>query len=148
MHSPQKPYEVRYFFSKNFRFLIFIIQISFQNSLAASLPGLEVTGERIPTPKNWSRDECSEIIVQDPADDNLYGTHDVETPYMVESWLKGKLYLSYTVLQRTQTRPTWTNPKFEEHQTNIPPRMPTVKLKTPGKEFFKSESRSSVTFKL
>lgn len=71
MHSPQKPYE-----------------ISFQNSLAASLPGLEVTGERIPTPKNWSREECSEIIVQDPADDNLYGTHDVETPYMVESWLK------------------------------------------------------------
>ena len=89
MHSPQKPYEVR--FSKNFRFIIFIIQISFQNSLAASLPGLEVTGERIPTPKNWSRDECSEIIVQDPADDNLYGTHDVETPYMVESWLKGMI---------------------------------------------------------
>ena len=25
MHSPQKPYEVRYFFSKNFRLLIFII---------------------------------------------------------------------------------------------------------------------------
>ena len=57
--------------------------------MAASLPGLEVTGERIPTPKNWNRDECSEIIVQDPADENLYGTHDVETPYMVESWLKG-----------------------------------------------------------
>ena len=70
---------------------ILISNYDVQNSLAASLPGLEVTGERIPTPKNWSRDECSEIIVQDPADDNLYGTHDVETPYMVESWLKGMI---------------------------------------------------------
>ena len=90
MHSPQKPYEVRkkHIVRKNSKSLF---QISFQNSLAASLPGLEVTGERIPTPKNWNRDECSEIIVQDPADENLYGTHDVETPYMVESWLKGMM---------------------------------------------------------
>ena len=58
----------------------------FQTSLAASLPNLEVTGEHIPAPKNWTaRDECSEIIVQN-AD---YEAHDVETPYMVESWLKG-----------------------------------------------------------
>ena len=57
--------------------------------MAASLPGLEVTGERIPTPKDWNKDEYTEIIVQDPIDDRLFETHDVETPYMVESWLKG-----------------------------------------------------------
>ena len=82
--------------------------------MAASLPGLEVTGERIPTPKNWSRDECSEIIVQDPADDNLYGTHDVETPYMVESWLKGMIKL--TRVERTQTRTrTQARPSISAH---------------------------------
>ena len=89
--------------------------------MAASLPGLEVTGERIPTPKNWSRDECSEIIVQDPADDNLYGTHDVETPYMVESWLKGMIKL--TRVERTQTR-TRTNTKI----SNFSDQHPSVEL--------------------
>jgi len=59
-----------------------------ENSLAASLPGLEVTGERIPTPKDWDKDHYSEIIVQDAMDDRLFEPHDVETPYMVESWLK------------------------------------------------------------
>ena len=71
--------------------------------MAASLPGLEVTGERIPTPKNWNRDECSEIIVQDPADENLYGTNDIETPYMVESWLKGIIPFSTGPLKFKET---------------------------------------------
>ena len=56
--------------------------MTFQTSIAASLPGLEITGEHIPAPKNW-KDECAEIIVQND--------YDVETPYMVESWLKGKI---------------------------------------------------------
>ena len=55
--------------------------MTFQTSIAASLPSLEITGEHIPAPKNW-KDECAEIIVQNE--------YDVETPYMVESWLKGK----------------------------------------------------------
>merc|ERR1712141_746845 len=50
-----------------------------ENSLAASLPGLEVTGERIPTPKDWDKDHYSEIIVQDAMDDRLFEPHDVET---------------------------------------------------------------------
>jgi len=70
-------------------------EMTFQTSMAASLPNLEITGEHIPAPKNWtSRDECSEIIVQDSSD-RLYETHDVETPYMVESWLKDT-FLDFT----------------------------------------------------
>jgi len=63
-------------------------EMTFQTSIAASLPGLEVTGERISPPKNWTaRDECAEIIVQNE--------YDVETPYMVESWLKDT-FLDFT----------------------------------------------------
>lgn len=66
--------------------------------MAASLPNLEITGEHIPAPKNWTaKDECSEIIVQDSSD-RLYETHDVETPYMVESWLKGNTVFLILVL--------------------------------------------------
>lgn len=62
--------------------------MTFQTSIAASLPSLEVTGERIAPPKNWTaRDECAEIIVQNE--------YDVETPYMVESWLKGNTKISF-----------------------------------------------------
>lgn len=63
-------------------------EMTFQTSIAASLPSLEVTGERIAPPKNWTaRDECAEIIVQNE--------YDVETPYMVESWLKDT-FLDFT----------------------------------------------------
>lgn len=61
-------------------------EMTFQTSIAASLPGLEITGEHIPAPKNW-KDECAEIIVQND--------YDVETPYMVESWLKDT-FLDFT----------------------------------------------------
>lgn len=61
-------------------------EMTFQTSIAASLPSLEITGEHIPAPKNW-KDECAEIIVQNE--------YDVETPYMVESWLKDT-FLDFT----------------------------------------------------
>ena len=70
--------------------------MTFQTSIAASLPGLEVTGERISPPKNWTaRDECAEIIVQNE--------YDVETPYMVESWLKGTTVAPFMTLNITLT---------------------------------------------
>ena len=57
--------------------------------MAHHLPSLEVTGERIPTPIDWSREDNSigQISSPDSTDDLLIT--DVETPYLVESWLQG-----------------------------------------------------------
>ena len=57
--------------------------------MAHHLPVLEVCGERIPTPIDWTREEHSlgHISSPDSTDDLLI--NDVETPYMVESWLQG-----------------------------------------------------------
>ena len=42
----------------------------------------------------------------------------------------------------------WTSLEQSFNDFNILNRIPTVKLKIPGKAFLKSESRTSVTFKL
>lgn len=66
-----------------------------ETSMAHHLPVLEVCGERIPTPIDWTREEHSlgHISSPDSTDDLLI--NDVETPYMVESWLQDT-FLDYS----------------------------------------------------
>jgi len=66
-----------------------------ETSMAHHLPLLEVTGARIPTPIDWSRehDSMGQISSPDSTDDLLI--NDVETPYLVESWLQDT-FLDYS----------------------------------------------------
>jgi len=65
-------------------------------SMAHHLPLLEIHGERIPTPSDWSREDNSmgQISSPDSHTDELLIT-DVETPYLVESWLQDT-FLDYS----------------------------------------------------
>lgn len=62
---------------------------------------LEVTGERIPTPEDWIKDEYSNYSVSadsPQSHDDLFTSSDVDTPFLVDSWLQGmskKLFLIF-----------------------------------------------------
>jgi hypothetical protein len=60
--------------------------------MSCHLPMLEVTGERIPTPEDWIKDEYSNYSVSadsPQSHDDLFTSSDVDTPFLVDSWLQG-----------------------------------------------------------
>ena len=60
--------------------------------MATHLPQLELVGERIPTPLDWSRSPEEQNSPSPQSNEELFIT-DVETPYLVESWLQGSVLL-------------------------------------------------------
>lgn len=66
-----------------------------ETSMAHHLPLLEVTGERIPTPIDWSREDHSMGQISSPDSTDELLITDVETPYLVESWLQDT-FLDYS----------------------------------------------------
>merc|ERR1712227_168309 len=63
-------------------------------SMATHLPQLELVGERIPTPLDWSRSPEEQNSPSPQSNEELFIT-DVETPYLVESWLQDT-FLDYS----------------------------------------------------
>ena len=60
--------------------------------MSQHLPMLEVTGARIPTPEDWIKDEYSNnsVGVDSPqSHEDLFTSSDVDTPFLVDSWLQG-----------------------------------------------------------
>lgn len=66
--------------------------------MAHHLPLLEVTGERIPTPIDWSKEDHSMGQISSPDSTDELLITDVETPYLVESWLQGKSSLNLYII--------------------------------------------------
>ena len=67
---------------------------------------LEVTGARIPTPEDWIKDEYSNYSVSadsPQSHDDLFTSSDVDTPFLVDSWLQGMskiiLFSNFTELR-------------------------------------------------
>ena len=71
---------------------------------------LEVTGARIPTPEDWIKDEYSNYSVSadsPQSHDDLFTSSDVDTPFLVDSWLQGmskkKTFLTFFKIKKSLT---------------------------------------------
>ncbi|CBY19991.1 unnamed protein product [Oikopleura dioica] len=65
------------------------------HGMSCHLPMLEVTGARIPTPEDWIKDEYSNYSVSadsPQSHDDLFTSSDVDTPFLVDSWLQDTFF--------------------------------------------------------
>ena len=63
-------------------------------------------------------------------------------------WFILELFVRPLGILRVTSDCSYTKLTYSQKLVNLITRIPTVKLKIPGKAFLKSESRTSVTFKL